>query len=600
MNRLRRIIQVSVVLQMLILTAVMDAQTLESRRQKLAELIAQQWEYTLTTNPELASLLGDKRFNDRLSDFSEEAVHKDLQQTQSFLMQFEAINTAGFPDQEKLNKELMIRSLKEKLDNARFKLWEMPVDQFSGIHVRLVQLVSQLQFQNTKDYDDYVARLKQVPRALEQNIILMRKGMADKLMPPKFLLEQAAAQADRLASLTPEESPFGQSLRSMPSSIPPAEQTRIRNDVLAAIRDSVLPSYVKFAKFVRDEYAPHGRTEPGVWSLPDGQARYAALAKQYTTTNLTPDEIHQLGLAQVAAIEAKMLAFATQQGYKDLKSFHSALQTNPKFHPHSREELLDLYRKYIDQMYPRLPELFIRLPKAKLEVLAVESFREQEAPAAQYLSGSPDGSRPGRVEVNTGDFEHRSTLPVEAVAYHEGVPGHHMQISISQELPTLPPFRQQATFSYSAYSEGWGLYAEALGKDVGFYKDPYSYYGYLQNEMLRAIRLVVDTGLHYKKWSRQQVVDFFHAHSAIDETDVQNETNRYIAIPGQALSYKVGQLKLIELREYAKSALGKDFDIREFHDQVLGAGALPLDILETRIKQWVTAEQMKQRSAVAN
>jgi uncharacterized protein (DUF885 family) len=308
-----------------------------------------------------------------------------------------------------------------------------------------------------------------------------------------------------------------------------------------------------------------------------------------TTTNLTADEIHQTGLKEVEQIEKEMLQIAKNLGFNDLRSFNQAVDANPELRAKSREQILNLYRQYEDQMYAQLPKLFGRLPKAKLEVLPVESFREKEAAGADYTPGAPDGSRPGRINVNTSEPTSRKTISMESTAYHEGVPGHHMQISIAQELADLPQFRRQG--GYTAYVEGWALYIERLGKEVGFYQNPYNDYGRLQDEMLRAIRLVVDTGLHAKKWTREQVVQFFHDHSAIDEVEVQNETDRYIVWPGQALGYKVGQLKIIELRERARKELGDRFDIREFHDQVLGAGALPLDVLEKRMDEWIMAKR---------
>jgi uncharacterized protein (DUF885 family) len=381
---------------------------LEGRRKVLNDLLAEQWEYTLRTSPIYASFLGDKRWNDKLDDFSQKAIDDDLEQSRKFLVRFQAIDTTGFPEQEALNKALMVRDLQMALDDARFKPWEMPVSQLAGIHIDLPQLVSVLSFQNVKDY------------------------------------------------------------------------------------------------------------------------------------------------------------------------------------VHSRQEILDLYRKYIDQMYLKLPTMFGRLPKAKLEVLPIEEFREKQA-STEYVQGAQDGSRPAHVMVNTSDFEKGTTLDFETTAYHEGVPGHHLQIAIAQELPQLPPFRQNE--NYTAFIEGWALYSERLGKEVGFYQDPYSYYGHLQDDMLRAIRLVVDTGFHYKHWTRQQVIDFFHAHSAIDEAEVQRETDRYMANPGQALAYKIGQLEILKLRQYAKDQLGDRFNLSNFHDEVLSAGALPLDVLSTRIHEWVAAQK---------
>jgi uncharacterized protein (DUF885 family) len=562
---------------------------LDARRKALNDLLAERWEYTLRTSPIFASILGDKRWNDKLDDFSQKAIDEDLEQSRKFLARFDAISTTGFPEQEALNKTLMVRDLHLSLDEAPFKPWEMPVSQFSGVHIDLPQLVAILSFQNVKDYDDYISRLKQMPRFFDENVIQMRKGMADGLMPPRILLEKVVDQANGLATKTPEATPFAEPFAKLPESISAAEQKRLREQGLAAIRDYVLPAYVKFTTFVREEYAPKGRTDPGVWSLPDGPERYAFRVKQSTTTNLSPEEIHQIGLAQVKEIEARMVEVVNQLGYKDLKSFSASLPANPKVHVHSRQEILDLYQKYIDQMYVKLPAMFGRLPKARLKVMPIEEFREKEA-STHYVEGSQDGSRPAHVMVNTGNFEKGTTLDFETTAYHEGVPGHHLQVAIAQEMPQLPPFRQNEY--YTAYTEGWALYSERLGKEVGFFQNPYSYYGHLQDDMLRAIRLVVDTGFHYKHWTRQQVVDFFHDHSAIDEAEVQSETDRYMAWPAQALGYKIGQLEILKLRQYAKDQLGDKFRLSAFHDEVLDAGALPLDVLSTRINEWVATQKV--------
>jgi uncharacterized protein (DUF885 family) len=439
-----------------------------------------------------------------------------------------------------------------------------------------------------KDYEDYVARLKQLPVAFAQTVDLMKRGLEDKLVPPRNLLEQVAKQSGTLANTKPEESPFFQPASKFPASFSEEDKARLREAMLAAIREDVTPAYVRFTKFVSEEYAPHGRAEPGLWALPDGEARYAFAVKQATTTDLTPAQIHKLGLAEVARDRAAMLKIARKMGYADLKSFDAAIKKNPALHPKTRQAMIDAYRKYTDVMWLKLPQLFGRLPKAKVEIMPVEAYREKEASGAQYEDGTPDGKRPGHIKVNTGDLEHRTTLDVETTAYHEGVPGHHLQISIAQELPTLPPFRQHGF--YIAYIEGWALYSERLGEEVGFYQDPYSMYGHLQDDLLRAIRLVADTGFHSLHWTRKQVVDYFHDNSGIDEPNVQSETDRYMAWPAQGLGYKIGQLKILELREKARRALGDKFDVRGFHDEVLSGGAMPLDVLEARMASWTAAQ----------
>ena len=564
---------------------------LESRRKALNDLLHERWEYTMRTSPIYASILGDKRYNDQLDDFSQKAIDDDLEQSRRDLDRFQAVDTTGFPEQEALNKQLMVRDLQISLEGARFKPWEMPVNQDSGIHIDAPQLVSILSFENVKDYEDYITRLKLLPILFDQTIVQMRKGAAEGLMPPKILLEKVVTQANGIAATPPDQSPFMHPFEKFPAAISEAERKRLHDAGLAAVKDSVTTCYVKFTAFVRDEYAPKGRTEPGAWSLPDGAAWYAFRVKESTTTNLSPEEIHQLGLAQVKEIEARMLDVVHQLGFKDMKSFKAAVDANPKLHAQSREQILDLYRKYEDQMYARLPQMFGRLPKSKVEVMPVEEFREKEASDASYVDGTPDGSRPGHIMVNTGDFAKRTLLDLETTAYHEGVPGHHMQISIAQELPELPLFRQHEY--YTAYTEGWALYAERLGKEAGFFQDPYSYYGHLQDDILRAIRLVVDTGFHYKRWTRQQVVDYFHDHSSIDEVTVQSETDRYMGSPAQALGYKIGQLEILKLRQYSKDQLGDKFDLRGFHDEVLSGGALPMDVLSTRIHEWTARQKMQ-------
>ena len=563
----------------------LSAADLDRRRKALNDLLDDHWEYLMRTNPEWASILGDRRFNDQVSDVSAAAVRKDLDETRKFLKRFEAIDTKAFSEQERLNRDLMVRDLREGLASAKFNWWQMPVNQMGGIHLGAAQLPSALPFQNTKDYDDYITRLNKFPKVMDDTITNMRLGLAAKLMPPKFLLEKVADQAANIGNTAADKSPFALPLEKFPESVSASDQQRIRTAMIAAIERSVIPAYKKFETFVRDEYAPKGQTNVGIWALPGGRERYAFRARQQTTSDFTPEQIHQIGLREVALLEADMMQIAKKLGFNDLKSFNAAIEQNPDLKYKTREQMLDDYRRFNDQMYARLPQLFGRLPKAKLEVVPVQAFREKEAAGASYETGSPDGSRPGRVYVNTYEPTARKRLTTESTSYHEGVPGHHMQLSIQQELTDLPKFRQQG--GYTAFAEGWALYSERLGKEVGFYEDPYSDYGRLNDEMLRAIRLVVDTGLHDKKWTREQVVQFFRDHSAMDDVDIQSETDRYIVWPGQALAYKIGQLKILELRDRAQKELGAKFDIRGFHDEVLGAGALPLETLDERITRWI-------------
>jgi len=558
-----------------------------SRVAALNALLAEQWQHTLQNSPEFATILGDLRYNDRWSDASLAHQAAEYKVTQDFLKRFEAIDTSGFADSDKLNQQLMVRQLKDSLRGYELKLYEMPLDQMSGVHIALAGFVSSIPFNSTKEYDDYLARLKAVPKLFDQVTAVARQGMADKMMPPKYLLEKVVKQIASIEKPAGMDSVFAEPLKHFPKSVSAADQKRLHDAILAAIDHDVRPAYAKLGKFVAVDYAPHGRSQPGVWDLPNGEAIYRFDVEQMTTTHETPQQIHEIGLAEVKRIEGEMTKIAHAQGYKDLASFRASLKTNPKTHATSREDILNRYRGFIAGMEPELPKLFGLLPKTKVVVKPVEKFREKEAAAAEYHQGTPDGSRPGQIFVNTGDFANRSVLTIESTAYHEGIPGHHLQISIAQALPKLPPFRQQA--GYTAYIEGWALYAEQLGKEVGFYKDPLSDYGRLSDELLRADRLVLDTGVHYKRWTRQQMVDFFHAHSSEDEPDVQAETDRYITWPGQALAYKTGELKILELRTRAEKALGGQFDIRAFHDEILSGGALPLDVLEDRVNDWIAA-----------
>ena len=563
--------------------------SIETNRKALNAVFADYWEDTLKHSPEFASTIGDKRYNDQISDYSVKAVNDGLEREENFLMRLAAIDPAGLTDQEKISRELLLRHFAEDAEAADFKEWEMPVNQMGGVHTTYPQLVAQLSFTTVKDYDDWIARLHAIPKAFDQVAANMSIGMDDHRVPPKYLLQKALEQVKGLAGQKPEDSPLALPLKSFPASIKPAEQERIKAEMLDAIGKEVLPAYKRFARFLEVSYIPAGRAEPGVSALPDGAKFYAFSIRRTTTTDLTAAQFHQIGLDEVKRDEAQMLAIAQKLGFADLASFRASLKTNPKLHPASPEALLAAYRGYLGPMQAVLPKYFGRLPKAPFEVDPVPEYLEKTSAPAYYEAGTPDGSRPGRLRIDTYNAASRNLYGVEAIAYHEGLPGHHLQISIAQELTDVPTFRKHQ--HYTAYIEGWGLYSERLGKDVGFYQDPYSDYGRLEADIWRAIRLVVDTGVHSQHWSRQQMVDYFHEHSNIDETSIQAEVDRYIAWPSQALAYKIGQLKILELRERAKSALGNNFDLRAFHDQVLDTGALPLDVLSERIDAWIVAQK---------
>jgi uncharacterized protein (DUF885 family) len=543
----------------------------------------EQYETDLRNFPERATAFGDYRYNDKLAERSLDAIAQYHKTDETFLERLKAIATTGFSDQDQLSHDLLVRVLEQRLADFNLKEYEMPINQQNGVHTGLADLPLSVPLDSVKHYEDYIARLHQIPRVLTQTTEVLRAGMKDKLMPVRFLIEKLPVQCEGII----DADPFLQPTKKYPASISAEDQKRLTQQITDAINTDVLPAYKSFAAFLRTEYAPQGRTTLSVESLPDGVKRYENDIYGRTTSHMTPDEIHQLGLREIDRIQAEMTAIAKKEGFADLAAFRAPLKTNRKYIPTSAEQILEDFRHYIAQMEPKLPELFTLLPKSPVTVEAIPAF--QAAAATHYVTGTPDGKRPGRVVVATSKFAERSLIGDEAIAYHEGVPGHHMQLSVQQQLTGLPKFRLHG-LGFNAYIEGWALYAEQLGKEVGFYQDPVSDYGRLSSELFRAVRLVVDTGIHAKGWTRDQVVEFFRKSGAVDEPTIQSETDRYIAWPAQALSYKLGQLKIRDLRERARKELGPKFDIRKFHDQMLDGGTLPLDLLEARTDKWI-AEQ---------
>ena len=561
---------------------------------RLAEqnvLLEDYYQANLKAHPEQASAYGDYRYNDQLDDRSLAALGAEHTSDQNFIAHLKVISTAGFSEQDAISHELLLRTLQQHIDDYDFKEYEMPVSQMDGPHVHLADLPLSVPFATLKQYEDYIARLHQIPRAFTQTEEVLRAGMKDHLMPVRFLLEKVPAQCEGIISADPFLAPT----RKYPSGISADDQQRLTREITQVVTSEVLPAYQAFGNFIATQYAPHGRTALAVISLPGGNRRYLNDIRSRTTVStLTPDQIYQIGLREIDRIEADMLVIARHEGFADIAAYRASLKDNPKYRPASAEQILDDFRKYIAQMQPRLPELFGFVPDSPVTVEAIPDF--QAAMATHYQTGTPDGRRPGRVVVATSNFADRSLIVDEAIAYHEGIPGHHMQRSVAQLIAGLPNFRKHV--GNSGYIEGWGLYAEQLGKEVGFYRDPGSDFGRLSSELFRAVRLVVDTGIHWRGWSREQVVEFFRNSGAVDEPTIQSETDRYIAWPAQALSYKLGQLKFRELRDRAQRELGTRFDLRRFHDEMLNGGVLTLDMLDARTDSWIRAQKMTASTAM--
>ena len=543
------------------------------------------WQASLKMNPTLATAVGDYRYNDQLGDYSLAAAAARHERDLADLARIKAIDATGFPEQDLISHDLFLRQLQQRTEDFDLKEYEMPLGSSGGgggIHANLADLPLSMPFDSIKHYEDYIARLHAIPKAFLQSEEVLRAGVKDHLVPVHFIAEKIPAQAEGVITANPFLFP----LKKFPASFSEDDKKHLTDAITTTVNSEVFPAYKQFAAYVTSDYIPYTRTTLSINSLGGGKRRYQATLRRFTTTDLTAAQIHEIGLKEVDRITGEMAALAKANGYKDLASFREHIENDPKYQAVSADAIVEDFRKYIDQMQPHLPELFNLLPKTAVTVEPIPPF--QAAAATHYQGGTPDGKRPGRVSVAVSDPTHRSYINDEAVAYHEGVPGHHLQITIQQSLTGLPEFRKHG--GNSAYTEGWGLYAEELGKEIGFYKDPGSDYGRLRSELFRAVRLVVDTGIHDMGWSRDQVVEYMRNSHAIDEPTIQSETDRYIGGPGQACSYKLGQLKIRELRERAKQQLGPKFDLKTFHDEILSGGALPLDLLDARIDRWIKAQ----------
>ena len=545
-------------------------------------LFSEQFEDDMKSSPESETARGDYRDNALLDDYSLAASTKQNAADRTYRAKLAAISTGGFSEQDRLSHDLLLHVLDNRIADSALKDYEMPISQMQGIHNSLADLPNSVPLDTVQHYEDYIARLHQIPRAFEQTIEVLRQGEKDGLMPARILLEQIPAQCEG----TIAEDPFLAPTKNFPASVPDEAQKRLTEKIEQAVNSEVLPAYRHFADFIAKDYAPHGRTTIGLNSLPDGARLYQQAIREQTTTDMAPAEIHALGLREVERINGLLNALALKAGYKDLSSFRTGLNNDPKYVPKSPDQIVDDFRRYVGQMQPRLPELFGVFPKTPLTVEAAPASQPNNP--THYIFGTPDGTRPARVVVATSTYAHRKLLSDETQAYHEGIPGHHLQISIQQRLTGLPEFRLHVI--NNAYAEGWAVYAEALGKEIGFFQDPASDYGRLNLELMRAVRLVVDTGIHSEGWTREQAVAYFRESGAGDEPTIQAEINRYIAWPAQGLSYQIGKLKILDLRNRAQQQLGSRFDLRAFHDEILSGGSLPLDMLEARVTNWIRSQ----------
>ena len=567
------------------------AQPGQSEAEKLRKLFDDAWEWDLKDNPEGATYVGDKRYDALLTDRSAEAYKRREAHDLEMLRGVEAIDRSKLPVEEQLNYDLALLYARNAVAGNKFPGELMPLSQQGGIHDNLSEMAQAVPRDTVKDLENFIARMRAYPRAVDQTIDLARRGLAAGLTPPRAISGNVSENIGNQIFDDPTQAPAYQiAFKEFRSSIPAAEQKRLQAEAVKALRDDVMPALRKLRKFWDEEYYPKTRETIAMTALPNGKEWYAHRVKLMTTTDLTPDQIHELGLSEVKRIRAEMEKIKTETGFKGtLPEFFTFLRTDPQFFYTTREDLLRAYRDIAKRIDPELIRLFGTLPRTPYGVIPVPSYAEKTTTTAYYNSGSPEANRPGYFYANLYDLKSRPKWEMEALTLHEAVPGHHLQISIAQELQNVPRFRRYGGFT--AFVEGWGLYAESLGPELGMYQDPYSKFGQLTYEMWRAVRLVVDTGMHTKGWTRQQAIDFFVANSSKPLHDIEVEIDRYIGWPGQALAYKIGELKMKELRAKAQKELGDKFDVRAFHDALLGEGPLPMSILETRMNEWIAKKR---------
>jgi len=563
-------------------TALADAKT------DFGTLLDEHWEWTLASSPVMASTMGDRRYNQEWGDRSLGAIEGRHNETREFLRRTYAIDREALSADDQLNYELFRRQLQDEVDKHQFKAYLIPFQHQGGVQ-NLDTLTNRLRFVTVQDYDDWIARLDKIDVLIEQIIDLADAGRKAGITAPAILMQRMPAQISAQVVEFAADSPYFRPFDNLPESFAAADRERLRAEATSVIEDTVIPAYRELDKYFNDKYLPAATESIGLSQLPNGSAWYEHQARSYTTTRLTPDQIHRIGLDEVKRIRDEMQGIIAEVGFEgSFQDFLEHLRTDPQFYFETPEELYQEYLATSKRIDPELVSLFGKLPRMPYGVKPIPDSVAPNTTTAYYNRPAADGSRAGIYYVNLYKPEVRPKYEIEVLSVHEAMPGHHLQLALQQELGDVPMFRR--FMGFTAFVEGWGLYSERLGYDLGLYKDPYSRFGQLTYDMWRAVRLVVDTGMHYKGWTRQQAIDFFKDNAAKTEHDIDNEIDRYIAWPGQALAYKIGQLKILTLRERAELQLGDDFDIRAFHDELLGAGALPLDLLELRMDEWMAGQ----------
>jgi len=555
----------------------------------LSAIFEAEWNYEMEQSPVRASSMGDRRWNDRWGDQSTEAILQRQEHAKETLNALGKFERAKLSAADQLNYDLFKKDLESEIEGFQFRTHLMPINQRGGIQT-LDELGDRLRFETVKDFEDWIARLQSLPVLMDQQIALMREGSRSGMMWPRIVLERVPAQIDKQLVAKPDESPFFKPFKKFPDSVSAADRERLTKAAQEAITAAVLPSYDKLKKFFVNEYLVAAPDPVGVWKMPGGAEYYAYLARRHTTTSLTPQQIHDKGLSEVARIKGEMKTIMDKLGFKGtFPEFFTKLRTDPQFFYKTPEELLEAYRALAKRIDPNLVKVFKTLPRTPYGVTPIPDKIAPDTTTAYYNQPAADGSRAGLYFVNLYKPETRPKWEMMALSLHESVPGHHLQIALAQELGDIPKFRRYG--GYTAFVEGWGLYSESLGQEMGLYEDPYSKFGQLTYEMWRAVRLVVDTGMHHLKWDRKRAIDYFMENAPKAENDIVNEIDRYISMPGQALAYKIGELKIKELRERARREIGDGFDIREFHDAVLLSGAVPLDVLERNVNAWIATKK---------